>query len=305
LIPKRVLITGGSGLIGSHLTQLLQERGVEVVHLGRSAKASRVPVYTWNPAAGKVDERAFAGVDAIIHLAGAGVADQRWTARRKRELLESRTSTTQLLHRFLATHPHQVKTFVSASAIGYYNTQLQEEAVESEPAGDHFLARITRAWEEAADQVEALGIRTVKIRIGIVLSPNAGALPAMARPVRLIVGAVLGTGRQPMSWIHIHDLCRLFLYAMENEAMRGPYNGVGGVLSHREFTRTLARVLHRPLWLPPVPAVILKLLLGEMATMVLEGRSVSAGRLRQAGFTCTFTNLEAALTDLLRQRAEK
>lgn len=294
------MITGASGLVGSHLTNLLIETGYEVVHLSRKAKPGKVPAYAWDVSAETIDEKAFAGVGAIIHLAGAGVADHRWTAKRKQEILDSRVKSTQLLVNHLKTHAHQVSTFISASAIGVYGFGLTNEVFteESKPGND-FLAGVVTAWEREVQAVQALGIRTVILRIGIVLSTEGGALKEMAKPVRYGVGAPLGTGRQVMSWIHIDDLCRMFLFALERDAMAGVYNATGvQPVTNKEFTQAVARVLKKPLWLPAVPAFVLKLVLGEMADMIVNGSTVSSAKIQRAGFNFHFTDLQHALLDL-------
>lgn len=299
--PKKVLITGGSGLLGSRLTELLLEQGYEVAHLSRKAKTGIVPAFAWDVSAGSLDEKAFTGVDTIIHLAGAGVADKRWTKERKREILESRVQSTRLMYRFLSRRTHQVRKFISASAIGIYGFGLRNEVLaENSKHGDDFLAQVVTAWENEVNAMPSLGVRTIILRIGIVLSKEGGALKEMARPVRWGVGAPLGTGNQYLSWIHIDDLCRMFLFALENESIAGVYNAAGvQPVTNREFTRTIAAVLKKPMWLPPVPAFVLKLLLGEMAGMVLNGSRVSSEKIQRAGFTFRFTDLHSALLDLL------
>ncbi|MCK6616920.1 MAG: TIGR01777 family oxidoreductase [Cyclobacteriaceae bacterium] len=299
--PKKVLITGGSGLLGSRLTELLLEQGYEVAHLSRKAKTGVVPAFAWDVSAGSLDEKAFTGVDTIIHLAGAGVADKRWTKERKREILESRVQSTRLLYRFLSRRTHQVRKFISASAIGIYGFGLRNEVLaENSKHGDDFLSQVVTAWENEVNAMPSLGVRTIILRIGIVLSKEGGALKEMARPVRWGVGAPLGTGNQYLSWIHIDDLCRMFLFALENESIAGVYNAAGvQPVTNREFTRTVAAVLKKPMWLPPVPAFVLKLLLGEMAGMVLNGSRVSSEKIQRAGFTFRFTDLHSALLDLL------
>ncbi|MBX2961449.1 MAG: TIGR01777 family oxidoreductase [Cyclobacteriaceae bacterium] len=301
-MPKRILITGGSGLIGTELTKLLQSENREVVHLGRARTTSKVSSFTWDIDKGFIESGFLDGVDAIIHLAGAGIADKPWTKNRKQEILDSRKKSTALLHQYLKTSPHRVKTFIAASAIGYYGFGGMDEVFteESNPGTD-FLAEVVKAWETETDNIEQLGIRTVKIRIGIVLSEKGGALAEIAKPVRWGVGSPLGTGKQPMSWIHINDLCRMFLYAADHEALQGIYNGVTAHwASNREVTKAIAKALNRPLFLPPVPSFVLKLILGEMANLVLYGNKVSAGKMIQAGFKFRHEDLERAIQSLLK-----
>lgn len=297
------MLTGASGLIGSALTDLLLDRGYRVKHLGRTKKTGKAESFVWDVPRGLLEEGALEAVDAIIHLAGESLADKPWTAKRKKEILESRTHSTALLFNKLSSEKHLVKTFISASAIGYYGFGMGDEVFteESEP-GQDFLAQVVKQWEDEVDRFSLLNIRTIKIRTGIVLSDKGGVLAELVRPVRWGVGAALGSGRQQMSWIHLHDLCRLFLFALENEQLQGAYNGVGlGWATNRDMTKAIARALKKPLWLPPIPAVVLKMVLGEMADLVLQGSKVSSQKIQQAGFTFEFSQLDAALNDLLRK----
>ncbi len=297
---KKILITGASGLIGSRLTELLIKNGYQVNHLGRSKREGTVPSFVWNVDTGEMDEEALKGVTSIIHLAGAGVADKRWSVERKKEILESRLKSTDLLFNRLRTIDHSVDTVVSASAIGYYGFGLNEAIFkeESKPATD-FLAHVTELWESKVDQIGALNIRVAKIRIGIVLSTHGGALATMALPVKLGLGSPIGTGKQYLSWIHVDDLCSMFIKALEDNEMKGAYNGVIDWCNNMDFEKTLARVLKRPLWFPAVPSFVLRLAVGEMAEIVLNGSKVSSEKIRKTGFTAAFPTLEVALKDLL------
>lgn len=275
---------------------------MEVCHLSRSAKPGKVPAYAWDVRAGKIDHQALQGTDAIVHLAGAGIADKPWTSRRKQEILESRTRSTALLFDTLRHRPHQIKTVVCASAIGYYGFGGDEEIfTETHPAAKDFLASVVRAWEAEADKFQDLGIRLVKIRIGIVLSEKGGALKEMAKPMRWGLGASLAGGNQYMSWIHINDLCRMFKYTLENDSLQGVYNGVSpNPVTNKAFTRAVALALNKKIWLPSVPQLVLRLLLGEMADLVVKGSRVSADKILQAGFRFEFTDIQQAVNDLLR-----
>jgi len=253
-----------------------------------------------------MDIRAIDSVDTIIHLAGAGIADKRWTRARKKEILDSRVQSIGLLYEVLRKGNHKVKAFVSASAIGYYGPGGENELfTEASPAGIDFLAQVTRQWEEASEIINSLGIRVVKLRIGIVLSEKGGALKSLATPVRLGLGAALGNGKQYMSWIHLDDLCGVFIKAVDDSSMQGVYNAVGTQpVTNLEMTRAIARILNRPLWLPGVPGLMLKLMLGEMAEMVITGSKVSSGKIQKAGYTFQFTELESALRDLFSTMAK-
>ena len=304
-MAKNVLITGGTGLVGTRLTELLLQKGYTVSYLSRSAGAPIQPgvrVYNWDIDKGELDAEALLEADSIIHLAGAGVADQRWTSERKQEIMTSRTASAGLIAAKLKTVRHQVRAFLSASAVGYYGADTGRQIMtEESPSGSDFLAEVTRRWEKAADAIAQLGIRTVKLRIGIVLSGQGGALVKIAQPVRLGAGAPLGSGKQITSWIHVDDLARLFVYALENESMQGIYNAVApNPVTNEELTHLAAKVLNKPLWLPKVPAFAIRLAMGEMAEIVLGGNHVLNGRIaRETAFTYRFTEAEKALQELL------
>ncbi|MGC3942972.1 MAG: TIGR01777 family oxidoreductase [Chryseolinea sp.] len=297
-----VLITGGTGMIGSRLTKMLLERRHSVVHLERSLKNSSVKTYLWDVEKGTLDSQALTGVDAIVHLAGASIGEGRWTARRKKEILDSRINSTRLLYRELGNNHHQVKTFLCASAVGYYGSDCGSAVKgEGDPAGNDFLADVASQWEEAASEIANLGIRVVRIRTGVVLSPSGGALEPMAKQTRMGFAAPLGTGEQYLSWVHLDDHCAALIYAIENETIHGPYNSVTPhPVTNKEFTRILARVLKKPMFLPNAPAFLLRLVLGEMAILVLGGCKVSSEKLTSTGFRFKYPDLEPALRDVLK-----
>jgi uncharacterized protein (TIGR01777 family) len=277
---------------------MLVEKGYEVVQLGRTKKSGKVATYVWDIEKATIDDEVFKNADAVIHLAGAGIADKRWNPKRKLEILESRTKSTALLAHYLERNP-QVKTVVAATAIGYYGFGLTDhEFTEVSNPGSDFLAKVVKAWEEEQDKIK--GPRLVKLRIGIVLSEKGGALKEMIRPVRWGVGAPLGSGQQFLSWIHIDDLCSMFIKALEDSSMKGAYNATGPyAVTNKEFTKAIANVLHKPLLLPPVPGFVLKLVIGEMADLVLNGSIVSSTKIQKAGFKFKFPTLATALNDLL------
>ncbi|MBL7847984.1 MAG: TIGR01777 family oxidoreductase [Cyclobacteriaceae bacterium] len=301
-MTNSVLITGATGMIGRRLTAILLQKGCRVSHLGRKGSKGNVPSFQWDPDRGEIDVNAFKGIDTIIHLAGAGIADKRWSAERKHEILDSRVRSTQLLLEALRQNPHTVKTVVAASAIGFYGMGLDDKFyLEDSLPGSDFLAEVTRRWEEETVKFSTLGIRVVAIRIGIVLSTEGGALKEMIRPVAWGVGAPLGTGSQYVSWIHLDDLCKVFSMAVMNVSMQGVYNAVAPKpVTNRDLTYAIAEVLQRKIWLPPVPSFILKVLLGEMADMVTLGNRVSCQRLLDTGFTFEYPELKGALIDLVR-----
>lgn len=281
---------------------MLLREGYQVRHLGRTLKMGPIPSFLWNISSSHIEKDTFNGVDAIIHLAGAGIADQPWTPKRKQQILQSRTNSTALLCDKLKTTKNSVKTFIASSAIGYYGFERDQIFKEDHEPGTDFLADVVKRWEAEVDKIQTLSIRTVKIRTGIVLSAEGGALPEIAKPVRYWVGAPLGTGQQCMSWIHIEDLCRMFLYALVNEQLRGAYNGVGPTwTTNSELTKSVARILKKPLWLPRIPPFVLKMMLGEMANLVLFGSKVSSEKIQHVGFEFRFPSLEGALTNLFQR----
>lgn len=294
----KVLITGGTGLVGSRLIPLLKSKGHEVVVLSRSKDASKpYPIFEWDYKKEYIESGAFNGVEAVIHLAGAGVADKRWTAERKEEIYNSRTKTSFLLYNTLKNIDNEVKTFISASAIGYYGldtgtTNLKETA----PVGHDFLAHVVDAWETSTSKVTDLDIRLVQLRIGVVFSKEGGALVELLKPP---VAAPLGNGKQYMSWIHIDDLCKMFLYAVENDQMVGTYNAVGPKpATNREVTEAAAKAFGKKYVPIPVPGLALKVVLGEMAKMVVGGNRVSSEKIMEAGFEYDHPKLEPALKHL-------
>lgn len=276
LETKSVLITGASGLIGGRLTKLLLARGHSVSHLSRSKKGGIVPTYAWDVDRSFIEPAALEGVGTIVHLAGAGIADKRWTPSRKKEILDSRIRSTALLRE--ALQAHRVEAIISASAMGYYGPGDGNRIfTETDLPGTDFLASVTNRWEQEVDKFQIPGLRVVKFRIGVVLSDRGGALPSMARPVKWMAGAALGTGNQFVSWIHLDDLCNMFIKAIEDSNMHGVYNAVSSVpVTNSNLTKAIAGVLSRPLLLPRVPSAVLRILLGEMADIVLKGSKLSA-----------------------------
>jgi uncharacterized protein (TIGR01777 family) len=297
-----ILITGGTGLVGTVVTELALQKGYQVSFLSRSTKSiPQVKVFQWDIAQKKIDIQAIEQADYIIHLAGAGVADKRWSDAYKQEILDSRIISTQLLQEAISKSIKKPKAIVAASAVGIYgfdtgDTLMQEDSRQ----GEGFLAEVTKKWEEELLKFENLGIRTVIMRIGIVLSTKGGALQKMMRPVQFFAGSALGSGKQYMSWIHIRDLARMFLFAIENEQIRGVYNAVGNTpVTNETFTKAIAKVMNKPLFLPNVPEFALRLMLGEMASMVIGGNRVSNEKIVKAGFQYEFETLEEALKNLI------
>ena len=296
-MPKKILITGGTGLIGSRLSEILIDLGYDVAHLSRKpSKVTHYKAFRWDVKAGTIDDSALTYADYIIHLAGANVSEGKWTEERKKEILDSRVESSLLLYRRLKELPHHVKAFISSSAVGIYGDTGDRLVTEESGYGDDFLAEVTKQWEAAAWRVHELGIRTVLFRTGVVLSDKGGALPQIAKPIKMLAGAPLGSGKQYMSWIHIDDLCRLYVEAIENTSLNSVYNAVApNPATNEEFTKTLAKVMHKPLVLPKVPAFGLKLMLGEVSEIVLTGQRVSANKILHSGFTFEYVTLDKAL----------
>lgn len=303
-----VLITGGSGLVGTRLTEILIVRGFTVSHLTRNVEdkmvgGKSVKTFLWDIKNGTIDENALLEADYLVHLAGAGIADENWSDERKKEIIESRTKSIDLIVSKLKTLPHRLISFVSASGIGYYGADTgNEHIIEQHPADNDFVADCCIQWEAAADEIQALGIRTVKLRTGIVLSEKGGALPRLTQPVRWGVGAALGTGKQWQSWIHLDDLCEMYIKSLTDKQMTGAYNAVApNPVTNHDLTKISAQVLKRPFWMPNVPAFALKLVFGEMANVVLGGNYVLNQRIKQeTDFDYKFIDVRKALADLLR-----
>ncbi|TDN36814.1 TIGR01777 family oxidoreductase [Hymenobacter sp. UV11] len=296
-----ILLTGGTGLIGTRLSAVLAEAGHHVAHVSRTlAPGSSCRTFQWDPAAGTIDPAAVPFAEAVVNLAGANVGEGQWTTARKQELLASRVDGLALLHRELAKPGHRVRTVVSASAIGLYGTTGDALVTEdTPPVGHDLLADLTQAWEQAAAPLAALGLRVVVPRIGVVLSLAGGALPALAGPVQRGFGAPLGSGQQWLSWIHMDDLCRLLLAMLTDDAWQGAYNAVApSPATNTTFTTALAEVLHCPLLLPKIPAFMLQLAMGEQSELVLTGKRVSAAKVLAQGFAFEFPGLREALQAL-------
>lgn len=302
-----VLITGGTGMIGRRLTQLLAAKGYEVIILSRQSPAPKpgaVSYANWDVNRQTIDKEAIAKADHIIHLAGAGVADKRWSKKRKQEIVNSRTESSALIVKALTENPNKVKTVVSSSAIGWYGADTaksrQNGFSEEAPADTAFLGNTCRLWEESIDPVKELGKRLVKLRTGIVLSNEGGAFAAFKKPLKAGLATILGSGKQAISWIHVDDLCRMFIYAIEMEAMNGPYNAVAPhPVTNQYLTIALAKQMRGKFYIPVyVPAFVLKIMLGEMSIEVLKTTTVSCHKIQLAGFDFTYPTLEKAIAEL-------
>ncbi|ASU35936.1 TIGR01777 family protein [Mucilaginibacter xinganensis] len=296
---KSILLTGGTGLIGHNLTKQLLAKGYRVSHLSRKpGNDPQVTTYLWNVDKSEIDERCVADADLVVHLAGAGIADGRWTDERKKQIIDSRTKSIGLVYQLLKTKKHHVNAVVSASAIGYYSDRGDELMTEESAPNTDFMGKCCIEWEDAVDEGLQLGLRIVKFRTGVVLD-NGGALKQMEVPVKLYVGSPLGSGRQWVPWIHWQDVVDIYLLAIENEKFEGIYNMVApNPVTNKQLTQAIAKQLHKPLWAPNVPAFVLKLLMGEMSTIVLGSTKVSAQKIEDAGFKFKYPEIGLALKEI-------
>jgi uncharacterized protein len=299
---KTVLVTGASGLIGQHLCKDLAKRGYDVRVLGRKKRQNSLYTqFVWNIAKSYIDMDAVRGVNFIIHLAGANISEGRWTDDRKQEIKDSRVISTELLLSAVIETDTVLDAFISSSAIGYYGAQTVKSIfLESDNPAKDFIGKVCLLWELAASQFEKRGIRTVKLRTGVVLTSSDGPLAKMLAPIKWGVGSGLGKGSQYIPWIHINDLVGIYVMAMEENEMTGPYNAVAPEhLTNLELTKSIAKAVNRKVRMPNIPDFLLKLIFGEMAVIFLEGSRVSADRIQRSGFQFKHPNAEQALKDLL------
>lgn len=297
-----VLITGAGGSVAKVLAKKL-ENEYTVRFLTRTKKHENE--FEWNIKKGTIDEKAFENVSHIIHLAGANISEKRWADERKKEIISSRVDSAQLILKTLQQKNIQLKSFISASAVGIYGAITSEKIFkEEDEKGNDFLSEVVILWEKAADEFLEKGFaeRVVKVRIAIVLSESEGALKKMATPVKFGIGSPIGTGRQYIPWIHIDDLSSVFEYAVKNENIKGAYNASAPQHSDNEnLTKEIAEVLDKPLFMPNIPGFVMKLMFGELSVVLLEGSRTSSEKLQNAGFQFKFPNLKEALKDLLKK----
>lgn len=305
-MAQTILITGGTGLVGKALAEALVQKGYHVIILSRTANdkspSGAVSYATWDVKKQEIDIAALQSADCIIHLAGAGVVEKKWTAAYKKEIVESRTESSRLIFEALQNNPNKVKAIVSASAIGWYGADKDtvKPFTELDKADESFLGNTCRLWEESIEPVEGLGKRLVKLRIGIVLSNDGGALAEFKKPLSFGVASILGNGKQIVSWIHIDDLCSLFIAGIENETLSGSYNAVApNPVSNKTLTITLAKAMKGKFYLPlHVPSFVLKIMMGQRSIEVLKSTTVSCQKIQDSGFEFSFITIEAALEDL-------
>ncbi len=290
-------VTGGNGLVGRAVQNELEAQGHEVRILTRSPR--KKGEFAWNPAQGTVDLRALEGADALIHLAGASVSE-RWTARHKKAIMDSRVQGSEALYRALEQVKSRPEVIVSASAVGIYPNSLDRVYTERDGGAPGFLGDVVRAWEAQADRFEALGLRVAKLRIGIVLGRGGGVLGTLLPVFRWGLGSALGSGRHWMPWIHVDDLAQMLVRLATDRSLRGVWNGVGPEsVTNADFSRTLAQVLKKPFWAPAPPAWALRLVLGEMAQIALMSTHCSSAKWQKIGFAYRFSELQPALEDLV------
>lgn len=299
----KVLITGATGLVGNELSSLLLQNGVTVHYLSTSksklVSESNYKGFYWNPNAGEINKNVLDEVDVIVHLAGASVSE-RWTTSYKEEIINSRVLSTRLLFQTLSKNQNQVKHIISASAIGIYPSSYDAVYSEDNQEVDaSFLGEVVQQWEEEMDQFERLGILVSKVRTGIVLAEEGGALQKMVKPIKLGLGAAFGTGKQYQSWIHNHDLASLYYYIIQHK-LEGIYNAVSPYpVTNEGLTKAIANTLAVPYFMPNIPKFILKIILGEMHQILFTSQNVSARKILERGFQFKYASLDKALQDLL------
>jgi uncharacterized protein len=297
-----VLITGGTGLIGTQLSKMLVAKGHTVIILTRSAKPAQgdISYAEWDVNTLTIDKNAVAQADYVIHLAGAGVADKRWTNKRKKEIVDSRVKSSELLITTLKEVNNKVRAVVSASAIGWYGPDQKGKIfTENDPPDNDFLGETCRLWEQCIEPVKHLGKRLVILRTGIVLSNEGGAFAAFKKPMKFGIASILGSGKQIISWIHIDDLCRMYIDGIENNHLNGVYNAVTDYVANKELIIRTAKVRKKPFIPVHVPAFALQLMLGEMSIEVLKSTTVDSSKIKGSGFRFLYPTLDAALNELI------
>lgn len=291
-----ILITGGTGFIGKHLSEFLRAKGYHISILSRNN--SETPnSYFWDVNQNFIESKAIESVDYIIHLAGAGIADERWTKKRKKELINSRVNSTKLLYKNVIKLNPNLKGFIAASGIGYYGAVTTNKIfTENDAVGSDFLSIICKLWEKESMKFDAINIRTVILRTGIVLASKGGAFEKIVKPIKLGVGAALGNGEQYIPWIHINDLCNMYAAAIENIELHGIYNAVSPEhITNTEFTNSVANSLKKKIIFPNIPAIVLKTIYGKMASILLNGSRVSSDKIMKSGFNFQFLTIKNAL----------
>lgn len=307
---KTILITGGSGMVSRQLSQLLIGKGYRVIWLSRERYVkANIPRYRWDYRKGEIDTEAVEQADVIVHLAGSNLGEGSWTRVKKQKIVESRVQTAKLLLDTVKGMDKKPEAFISASAIGFYGQETGGRIFteEDDPAGSDFLSRTCRKWEAGAFRFrDELGMRTVVLRTGFVISKNSEAFAKMMLPTRFGLGAPLGSGRQYLGWIHIDDLCLLYLKAIEDALMQGVYNAVApDFTTNAGFMRTLAKEMKRPFFMPPIPAFLLRLFMGQAVDIVLYGSRVSSQKIDDTGYEFIYPTLKEAIKTTLLDMKQK
>lgn len=302
----RILITGGTGLIGTRLVEHLIDHGRAVTVVSRqdykpATLPAKITFAQWDAKTAQGWGHLVDGIEAVVNLAGAGLADARWTEERKKLLRESRLNAGKAVVEAIRAAEKKPKVLVHASAVGYYGPRGDEEITEESDPGDDFLAQLCQDWEAVTRPVEEMGVRRVVIRSGMVLDVRGGALPRMLMPFRFFVGGPVGNGQQWYSWIHHYDEVNAIRFLIENGAARGPFNLTApNPLRSRDLAKTIGKAMHRPAFFP-APAFMLKLLFGEMSMVLLEGQRVIPKRLEELGYQFKYPTAEAALEELIKR----
>lgn len=305
MAKENILITGGTGFIGNKLTDLLIQSGYTVSILSRNNKqnSNTISYYKWDVEKNYIDDEAVLNADYIIHLAGENIAAKRWTPKRKTQIINSRENSIRIIYDVLKKNDKKLKAFISASGIGFYGAFNGETICsETTPAAEDFLGLTCQKWEAAADTISSLNIRTVKIRTGLVVGKNEGFLNKMIPIFKYGFGSVLGSGNQYMPWIHIDDMCSIYLQAIQNESMVGVYNAaINDNTTNVTFSKIVAKIYGYSIWLPKVPTFILEIVLGEMSKIITKGRRVYSDKIQKTGFEFKYKDLETALRNCLEK----
>lgn len=303
---EKVLITGATGLVGTRLAEMLLAKGYSVNTLGRSGSGSNsvkkgVNTFSWDIDKGQIDEKAFDGVSAIIHLAGAGIADKRWTEDRKKEIIDSRVNGAKLIYNSLKKLNNGVKTFISASAVGFYGDCADEVVTEDHKPGKDFLAEVCKKWEAAATRFSDLEIREVRCRFGIVLSEKGGALPQLIQTLPVGIATYFAKDNLYYPWIHLDDVCGILIHALENEKVKGAYNTTAPQpLLMKELMQDIVEAKKAKALLIPTPPFAIKLAMGEMSEMLLCSQRCSAAKITDSGYKFNYGEIRKALKDIFK-----
>ena len=300
-MKEKVLITGGSGLVGKELSKLLNSNNYDTAILTRDINKRGSRTFYWDYENGKLDQEAIEFADIIVHLAGEGIANKRWTKEQKQRIIDSRVKTSNLLLDVIKKSKKKPHTIISASAVGIYGIESSTKVYTEEDKGaDDFVADVVKQWESNVDKFESLGIRTIKLRIGIVISKDGGAYQKMVLPVKLGLGSALGSGNQFMPWIYIGDLTEMILFSIRNSNVNSTYNAVAPeYITNYDFMKTIAKALKMPFFMPRVPSFIFKLMLGELSQILLTGLKVSPDKIVSEGFKFKYSKFEDLMKELV------